>query len=48
MPCSPDLSPSSRIFVEINPHQMAPTVGSLGAGFMDAGFFIFIMEQLDG
>jgi hypothetical protein len=32
---SPILSPSSRTFVEFNPHQLAPTVGTKGVGIMN-------------
>jgi hypothetical protein len=38
-PSSPILSPSSRTFADINPHQLAPTVGTLGVGFMDSMAF---------
>jgi hypothetical protein len=38
-PVSPILSPSSRTFVELTPHQLAPTVGTLGIGIMNLTAF---------
>jgi hypothetical protein len=39
-PISPILSPSSRTFVELTPHQLAPTVGTLGVGITNSTAFL--------
>jgi hypothetical protein len=42
---SPDLSPSSRTFAELNPRQLAPTVGIAATGFCYPGGILQIFSS---
>jgi hypothetical protein len=44
---SPDLSPSSRTFVELTPRQLAPTVGIAATGFCYPGGILQIFHRQD-
>jgi hypothetical protein len=44
-PISPILSPSSRIFVELTPRQLAPTVGTQGVGIMNLTAFLLLANS---
>jgi hypothetical protein len=44
-PITPILSPSSRTFVELTPHQLAPTMGILGVGIMNLMAFLLLANS---
>jgi hypothetical protein len=45
MPYLSILSPSFRIFVELTPHQLVPTVGTLGVGIMNSTAFSLLANS---